>query len=729
MRYRKLIFFLRKPPIIYWVACFGFSISSLVYLGLNLQYMNSIWPFVLAVFNLLVSLHASINIFLNLREINKNRRQSYIGTKSIWTLIKIIPLLTLLPVLSFYAFSFQNIQLALKAFDTISSNTQQKVLSEVNKLEKSTSSTFQNIYLNLSVDNLKLIESFSDYQLENNTDEKTKTSQLTSVMQKIVDESLACHLTLFDENFELIAKTKDSITCKSNVDIDVLGKNQPYLFFLQQISDQSNKTIYYTVNNIITSRYLSRSPLKKYYVLSSVYPSDVNYVNLLKGIDVFKSLNIRPAITTYLISKRFLLDFSSSVLLTLLAVLAITMKMVNSFMKPINDLSRAIGQISKGNYDVHVDIKNKDHDFSELSRLFNEMSLQIKQSREGLDTHNVYLETILQYSNGVIALDSKKKIQFLNSIILDMLCLDTLGEHVGALYKDLVKNNKNIKELIQVISQNITKEKWSSEIKISFPEQNKLILCQGSRLRTNTKTLGYLIVLNDITELNYAQKKAAWGEVAMKMAHEVKNPLTPILLSADRLRNKFLDNLQGKDLEIMEKTTTTIIEQVKSMSIMVEAFSEFANTPKIIKSLQNINSIINSAIELYDADKEIEINLELSGSLPNIYLDIEAIKRIFINLIKNSKEAKTKDIAKVVIKSKLDKVKESVIITFDDDGDGFDSDIIDKIFEPYSSTKITGSGLGLAIVQNIVEQHNGKIFAKNRKPNGASIVIELPVGN
>jgi len=729
MRYRKLIFFLRKPPIIYWVACFGFSISSLVYLGLNLQYMNSIWPFVLAVFNLLVSLHASINIFLNLREINKNRRQSYIGTKSIWTLIKIIPLLTLLPVLSFYAFSFQNIQLALKAFDTISSNTQQKVLSEVDKLEKSTSSTFQNIYLNLSVDNLKLIESFSDYQLENNTDDKTKSSQLTSVMQKIVDESLACHLTLFDENFELITKTKDSITCTSNVDIDVLGKNQPYLFFLQQISDQLNKTTYYTVNNIITSRYLSRSPLKKYYVLSSVYPSDVNYVNLLKGIDVFKSLNIRPAITTYLISKRFLLDFSSSVLLTLLAVLAITMKMVNSFMKPINDLSRAIGQISKGNYDVHVDIKNKDHDFSELSRLFNEMSLQIKQSREGLDTHNVYLETILQYSNGVIALDSKKKIQFLNSIIVDMLCLDTLEEHVGALYKDLVKKNKNIKELIQVISQNITKEKWSSEIKISFPEQNKLILCQGSRLRTNTKTLGYLIVLNDITELNYAQKKAAWGEVAMKMAHEVKNPLTPILLSADRLRNKFLDNLQGKDLEIMEKTTTTIIEQVKSMSIMVEAFSEFANTPKIIKSLQNINSIINSAIELYDADQEIEINLELSGSLPNIYLDSEAIKRIFINLIKNSKEAKTKDVAKVVIKSKLDKVKKSVIITFDDDGDGFDSDIIDKIFEPYSSTKITGSGLGLAIVQNIVEQHNGKIFAKNRKPNGASIVIELPVGN
>jgi len=213
------------------------------------------------------------------------------------------------------------------------------------------------------------------------------------------------------------------------------------------------------------------------------------------------------------------------------------------------------------------------------------------------------------------------------------------------------------------------------------------------------------------------------------MAHEVKNPLTPILLSADRLRNKFLETLKGRDLEIMEKTTNTIIEQVKSMSIMVEAFSEFANTPKISKKSQNINSTINHAIELYDADQEVNVSLDLDGSLPDIYLDSESIKRLFINLIKNSKEASTSNLINIKIKSELDKTKKRVRIIIDDDGEGFDSDIIDKIFEPYASTKITGSGLGLAIVHNIVEQHNGNIFAKNIKPHGARIVIELPLGN
>ena len=165
------------------------------------------------------------------------------------------------------------------------------------------------------------------------------------------------------------------------------------------------------------------------------------------------------------------------------------------------------------------------------------------------------------------------------------------------------------------------------------------------------------------------------------------------------------------------------------MSIMVEAFYEFANTPKISKKSQNLNSIINNSVELYDADQKVEISLDLSGSLPDIYLDSESIRRLFINLIKNSKEAGTSDVTNIKIKSELDKIKNRVKVTIDDDGEGFDSNIIDKIFEPYASTKITGSGLGLAIVHNIVEQHNGNIFANNIKPHGARIVIELPVGN
>jgi len=729
MNTKKILLALLNPPITLWPIAFFLSITSLVYLGLNIELMNSSWPFILAFYNIIMSFYALLIVFKNLRQIHKNKKKSFIGSKSIWTLVKIIPILTLLPIVSFYIFSFQNIQLSLTAIDTILSNTNQKVLNEVNKLEKSTTATFENIYLDLSKENLKLIEAFGQFQNELNDDRSIKKEQFNSLLERLVAEGLACHLELYDSNFNLLAKTKNEIFCSSSLDLDTLDKNQPYLSYIQKYDDLNNKKTYYSVNNVLTSRYLSRSPIKNYYVLSSVYPSDENYINLLKGIEVFKSLNIRPAFTIYLISKRFLLDITTWILLTIFAVLAITLRMVNNLMKPLNDLSRAIRKIAGGNYDVNVEIKDTNHDFYELSKHFNEMSNQIKLSREGLDTHNVYLETILQYSYGVIALDSKKRIQFLNPIVESMLALSFKKTFVGSPHKELSKTNKNLKILIDLINQNFASEKWSEEIKISFPEQNKLILCQGAKLRAKSKILGYLIVLNDITELNRVQKKAAWGEVAMKMAHEVKNPLTPILLSADRLRNKFLDKLEGKDLEIMEKTTTTIIDQVKSMSIMVEAFSEFANTPKIKKSSQNLNSIINNAIELYDADQEIEVSLELSGSLPDIYLDSESIKRLFINLIKNSKEASSSDVTNIKIKTELDKTKKRVKVIIDDDGEGFDNNIIDKIFEPYASTKITGSGLGLAIVHNIVEQHNGNISAKNIKPHGERIIIELPFGN
>jgi len=177
----------------------------------------------------------------------------------------------------------------------------------------------------------------------------------------------------------------------------------------------------------------------------------------------------------------------------------------------------------------------------------------------------------------------------------------------------------------------------------------------------------------------------------------------------------------------MEKTTSTIIDQVRSMSLMVEAFSEFANSPKVVKKISDINLVINQTIALYDADQLVEINYSMDGSIPRFYLDSEAINRLFINLIKNSIEASNSEKTRINIVTKFLKTKKIVKVIFEDDGEGFNPDIIENIFEPYSSTKITGTGLGLAIVQSIIEQHNGNIYAENRKPNGARIIIEIPI--
>ena len=725
-------------PVIFWISAFVLSLVGMFYLGLNPELINTDWPWFLLIYNLIVSFLASLFLFYTIKRLKSNQKKNVLGSKFTWSFIKIVPVLTLVPVMSFYLFSFQSIQDTLFKLDNRWDSFNKRVVNSVNIVHDSVANYVSSIYADVTKANFLAIEGFIKYQIDSQKKAKQDDAikevviDLKPILNSLVSSSLACQLQLYDSNNNLLAESKKDENCIPYKDVgDEIDKNQPYLYYSYKNKTATDKNL---IQTIVSTRYFTRSPVTDYFVLSSVYQVSDSTSNSLISLDdnfeKFKSGNVfKFSSDNPLMRKRFLVDFSTTILLTILAVLVIVIRMINKLMSPLHNLSKATQQIAKGNYDVEVKNDGVDNDLSLLIKYFNEMSNQIRLSREGLDTHNVYLETILQYSYGVIALDSKKRIQFLNPIVEDMLGLDKNQNLFGISYKDLAKENKKLKILIDLINQNFVHEKWNSDIKITFPEQNKLILCQGTKLRAKSKILGYLIVLNDITELNRAQKKAAWGEVAMKMAHEVKNSLTPILLSADRLRNKFLDSLEGKDLEIMEKTTSTIIEQVKSMSIMVEAFSEFANTPKISKKSQNLNSIINNAVELYDADEEVEISLDLQGSLPDIYLDSESIKRLFINLIKNSKEASASELINIKIKSELDKTNNRVRVIIDDDGEGFDSNIIDKVFEPYASTKITGSGLGLAIVHNIVEQHNGNIFANNIKPHGARIVIELPVGN
>jgi len=361
---------------------------------------------------------------------------------------------------------------------------------------------------------------------------------------------------------------------------------------------------------------------------------------------------------------------------------------------------------------------------------FNEMSKRIKLSREGLDTHNLYLETILKYSFGVIALSKDKKIQIINPVIGKMLQIDDESIFNGQSYDSIVMAHPNLSPLFSYIQAKIEKDsmEWSHEIELTLNDRVRLLYCQGSVLDVENKSLGYVIIINDISKLNRAQKKAAWGEVAVRMAHEIKNPLTPILLSAQRLRNLFLEKLEKKDAAIIDKTTQTIMDQVASMDSMVSAFANYANTPEIQKTSSSLNMLINKSASLYDNHDGVRVDLDLSGDLPKLQLDQDAISRVLINLIKNAIEAKQgKTLLSINIKSTLKEKDSLVQLTITDDGKGFPSDIIDQVFEPYITTKKKSGGLGLAIVQNIIEQHDGQIFASNVKPHGARVTIELSI--
>jgi len=672
------------PRALFWIGIFLISFFGMFYLGLNPELIEK-WYLVLVGFNILMSLIAIYYIVLSMRKLKLNTEEGVIGSRFTWSFIKIVPVLVLLPVLSFYLFSFgsirDNLQIAESQFDEFNL----KVGGEVDELYRNTNNIAIKYYEDKTRNIGKLVNYFDA--------PRKSTEEMQTVLNLLVTDFWACELKLYDSQMNLAATSKrvDSVCLLDG----------------------------YTAST-------------DEFTLIAHFSSDINIESLVSRMTRFRDAakDAELTLNSSIIKTRFLIDFTSTILLSVLSALLIVFRMIDQLMRPMHNLSVATREISSGNYDVEIEQDPKNKDMHDLIGHFNEMSKRIKQSREGLDTHNLYLETILKYSFGVIALNQEKKIQIINPVIGKILQIEEETKFIGQSYDSIVKNFENLSPLFSFIQEEIEKDslEWSKEIELTLDDRSRLIYCEGAILEVENKTLGYVIIINDISKLNRAQKKAAWGEVAVRMAHEIKNPLTPILLSAQRLRNLFLEKLDKNDSAIINKTTQTIMDQVASMDSMVSAFANYANTPEIQKTSSSLNSLINKSASLYDNHNDIRVDLDLSGDLPKLKLDQDAISRVLINLIKNAIEAKKeKDKLNIKIKSRISKKEGVVRLTIVDDGRGFPEDIIDKVFEPYITTKEKSGGLGLAIVQNIIEQHNGQIFASNVKPHGARITIEFSI--
>ena len=672
------------PRALFWIGIFLISFFGMFYLGLNPELIEK-WYLVLVGFNILMSLIAIYYIVLSMRKLKLNSEQGVIGSRFTWSFIKIVPVLVLLPVLSFYLFSFgsirDNLQIAESQFDEFNL----KVGGEVDELYRNTNNVAIKYYEDKTRNIGKLVNYFDA--------PRSSTEKMQSVLSLLVTDFWACELKLYDSQMNLVAMSKrEDPTC-----------------LLDGYTASTDE-----------------------FTLIAHYSSDINIESLVSRMTRFRAAakDAELTLNSSIIKTRFLIDFTSTILLSVLSALLIVFRMIDQLMRPMHNLSVATREISSGNYDVEIEQDPKNKDMHDLIGHFNEMSKRIKQSREGLDTHNLYLESILKYSFGVIALNQDKKIQIINPVISKILQIEDETKFIGQSYDSIVKSFENLSPLFSFIQDEIEQDslEWSKEIELTLNDRSRLIYCQGAVLEVENKTLGYVIIINDISKLNRAQKKAAWGEVAVRMAHEIKNPLTPILLSAQRLRNLFLEKLDKKDSAIINKTTQTIMDQVASMDSMVSAFANYANTPEIQKTLSSLNSLINKSASLYGNHNDIRVDLDLSGDLPKLQLDKDAISRVLINLIKNAVEAKKeKNKLNIKIKSRINKKEGIVRLTIIDDGRGFPEDIIDKVFEPYVTTKEKSGGLGLAIVQNIVEQHDGQIFASNVKPHGARITIEFSI--
>ncbi len=407
---------------------------------------------------------------------------------------------------------------------------------------------------------------------------------------------------------------------------------------------------------------------------------------------------------------------------------------------PIQELAEATEKVAQGNLDFHLGTESRD-EIGTLVQSFNRMTKDLKLSkaeveRKTLDLERTnielsqrkkYMEIVLQkIATGVISLERDGRITTMNKSAEKILGTDServLGQHyrkiLGPDYLPMAKELS--KELGDSRGETIEKQ-----INVNIRDRMLTLLVHLTPLRDEEgKNMGTVAVFDDLTQLIKAQRVAAWREVARRIAHEIKNPLTPIQLSAERLRRRYRDRFKDS-ADVFDECTKTIIREADGLKNMVNEFSSFARMPAANPVPSDLNKIIREALVLYEeAHKNIRFGFEGDDSLPVLDLDRDQMRRVMINLFENAIAAIDNG-GEISVKTEYNQELKIVNISVSDNGQGIPTEVKTRLFEPYFSTKQAGTGLGLAIVNTIVADHNGYIRVKDNKPRGTEFVIELP---
>ncbi len=481
-------------------------------------------------------------------------------------------------------------------------------------------------------------------------------------------------------------------------------------------------------------------------VIVPVYDDDPRYLQVLFPVpvriaDLTDSIDfafVRYQEMTFLrnsLKTSFLLVLSLVLLLSLLAAIWVAFISIRHIVAPVKDLVKGTQAVASGNYTQQLPVMSQD-DLGFLVESFNEMTHRIALSRDEtkaasieVEHQRAYLETVLSnLTAGVISFSETYKIRTANQAAYRILHIP-VSHFVGQTLLDIIKEHFELTHLLEAIQIMLeqAEDVWEQRYAFLGPNGRQELLCRGTPLFSQTGGhVGAIVVFDDVTDLIQAQKNAAWGEVAKRLAHEIKNPLTPIQLSAERLQHKLAAELSDKSAKILRRSTQTIVQQVEAMKSMVDDFAEYARLSKKEVEYINLNQLIDEVLALY---LQPELKIKTRCNTENIIIEADpvSIRQVLHNLVKNAQEAMD---GKGQIEIKLDKVfrnnSEYAELAIYDSGSGLDEKQIETVFEPYVTTKVKGTGLGLAIVKKIVEEHGGVIWVDTTYNAGAGFVIQLP---
>ncbi len=401
---------------------------------------------------------------------------------------------------------------------------------------------------------------------------------------------------------------------------------------------------------------------------------------------------------------------------------------------PLRDLAAGTAAVAAGDYETKLPVSGTD-EVGFLVSSFNDMTRRVAQARAEVEAQHDYVNTLLsQLSSGVIALDSQHVITTINDSAREILDLGE-GRVLNTSIEQLPQQREHLRAFTDGLSQliDIGDETWQQEIQIFTRSGRRALMVRGRSLSTDQETeRGHVIIFDDITALIKGQRDAAWSEVARRLAHEIKNPLTPIQLSAERLRQKYLPRMTAGEAETLDRLTSTIVQQVDTMKSMVNTFSDYARPPKLTQDRVEVNELLRGVVDLFrSANPNIRFSAHFDATLPRFAADGNRLRQVFNNLIKNAVEATLGiDDPQVTVRTTnlVSNAANHVEIAISDNGPGIDTAMLANVFEPYTTNKSKGTGLGLAIVKKIVEEHGGDVTVKNKLDVvGACITVRLPL--
>lgn len=495
---------------------------------------------------------------------------------------------------------------------------------------------------------------------------------------------------------------------------------------------------------------------RQFYGLQAIKVLPLRYATLASSVEQANSQYAQ------MVFARGPLKFSLIVTLSLISLASLLFSMLTAIylsrrlVAPISNLAAGTRKIAEGDYGTHLPISSTDElgiltdSFNNMSQKINEAQQAAISSQRETEQQKGYLEAVLtNLSSGVFSFDSNAYLQICNSAGSEILGFD-FNSSIGKSALELAEQDGKAKDFFKLIDTGIKSgsANWQDEVTLLGEHGRQILIMRGTLLHTasnknadkqQSSTVeafensieSFVVVFDDVTNLIQAQRDAAWGEVARRLAHEIKNPLTPIQLSAERINRKFSGHFEGELRETLERSTRTIVQQVESMKEMVNAFSTYAQPVRAALSPLDINSLIRDVVELHSSGiQELDIQLELTADLPMIKGNASALRQVLNNLVINACHAlENTTQARITIRSyqPAKNTGQYIDVIVEDSGIGIPEDIRDSLFDPYVSSKAKGSGLGLAIVKRIVEEHSGSVWANQSELGGAAMHLRLPI--